>query len=152
MVFNHYAKSHPRAKFDSKRERLVKARLADGFSVDELCLAIDGLERDPFHQGANEQKKKYNDLALYMRDAGKVEGGIAIAQRNAAPRHQTGQRDVAPWVRAAEEEALHLERTTGAKVNRDKLREQHRKRWEEEQAAKRRTRPAPPPNPFGDES
>lgn len=42
------ATGHPKSKLSDDRVKLVKARLKDGFSIEELALAIDGLAAFPF--------------------------------------------------------------------------------------------------------
>lgn len=92
-VFGHYRKHHPRAKLGEKNRRLIRARLKEGWSVEELRAAIDGFEADPFHRGENEQRKPYNTLALYMRDSDKVQAGVDLGQR---PTRPSGPRPPAP--------------------------------------------------------
>src|SRR3982750_4110289 len=44
----------------TKRERNVKARLADGYSVDRLCDAIRGCKLSPHHMGKNDTGTIYD--------------------------------------------------------------------------------------------
>jgi hypothetical protein len=62
----------------TKRERNVKARLADGYSVDQLCDAIRGCKLSPHHMGKNDTGTVYDDLELICRDAMKVDQFLAI--------------------------------------------------------------------------
>jgi uncharacterized protein YdaU (DUF1376 family) len=64
------------AKFITKRERAVKARLKEGYSVDDIKLAIDGCKRSPWHQGQNNDHKVFDDLELICRDGAKLESFI----------------------------------------------------------------------------
>lgn len=75
QVFEHWkaVMGKPRAVLDKKRETLIKARLAEGRTADELCLAVDGYSRDPFSMGKNDRGQKYNDISLICRDAAHVE-------------------------------------------------------------------------------
>lgn len=79
----HYREQHPKAPAElrshGKSYKLVKARLDDGFSVDDLRKAIDGYHRSPFHQGVNERGTKYLSLELIMRDVDHVTKGIEMA-------------------------------------------------------------------------
>ena len=59
--------------FSPRREAKVLARLAEGRTVAELKLAIDGCQSSPFHQGQNETGTVHNDLELICRSAEKVE-------------------------------------------------------------------------------
>lgn len=80
QVFDHWRKTmdHPRSKLDSNRRNKIAARLKDGFTVEELIAAIDGCSRSEFHMGDNDQKKKYDDIALICRDASKVEFFMSV--------------------------------------------------------------------------
>lgn len=80
-VFSHWQDrcDHPRAKLDDKRKRLIRARLKDGYTVDDLMRAIDGCARSPFHQGDNDGGKVYDDLGLICRDGAHVDQFLKIA-------------------------------------------------------------------------
>jgi uncharacterized phage protein (TIGR02220 family) len=70
--------NHEFAKLDGKREKAIKARLKDGYTVGQLCKAIDGCKIDPFSQGQNERKTVYDDIELICRTAAKVDHFILI--------------------------------------------------------------------------
>jgi hypothetical protein len=73
-VFSHWvAAGHPGSIFSKERRRAVAARLAEGFTADQLCLAVDGCHKTPFNLGENDRGAKYLDLALICRDATHVE-------------------------------------------------------------------------------
>lgn len=74
---------HPKAQFSPKRQKCVRGRLKDGFSVDELMFAIEGCKESEFHNGQNEAYRVYDDLELICRDATKVEQFIEMRFRNA---------------------------------------------------------------------
>lgn len=80
-VFAHWQErcEHPRAKLDDKRKRLIRARLQDGYTVDDLTKAIDGCARSPFHQGDNKDGKVYDGLDLICRDGAHVDQFLKIA-------------------------------------------------------------------------
>lgn len=69
----------PGAKLDGKRRKAIAARLADGYTVEELQRAIDGCRRSLWHQGANERGRRYVDLELICRDAAHVDHFVEIA-------------------------------------------------------------------------
>ncbi len=71
---------HPQAKLDAKREKALKARLKDGYTVSQLCQAIDGCSLSPWHLGQNDRNQKFDDLELICRDAGRVDRFIEIAK------------------------------------------------------------------------
>lgn len=58
----------PRSKLDLDRRKAIKARLNDGYSVSDLCDAINGCRASDFHQGANQYHRKYRDISLICRD------------------------------------------------------------------------------------
>jgi uncharacterized protein YdaU (DUF1376 family) len=82
-VFEHYRAYHPRAflapKADSKEYRLIQARLREGSTVEDLCKAIDGYHRSPWHCGVNDSGTKYQSLELIMRNGSNVTKGIGYA-------------------------------------------------------------------------
>lgn len=88
-VVAHYKTYFPTRfrRFDSGTPEWSKinARLDEKFTAEELCLAIDGMMRSPFHQGDNEDGRRYDSLELVMRSAGKVEQFLSIMQREPAP-------------------------------------------------------------------
>ena len=85
-VFEHYRHYHPRAhKKPHSRMRewsKIKARLAEGCTVADLKLAIDGCHRSPFHMGENDNNRKYDSLELIVRDGSKVQSFIELAQQD----------------------------------------------------------------------
>lgn len=114
QVFGRYQEYHPRAHkrphSKMKEWSLVRARLNDGYSVQELCRAIDGCHKSPFHQGENERNQKYDSLELIMRDASKVNRFIEMAdvdplslQSTASERTRRSGRAGAAWLKAHEE-------------------------------------------------
>jgi hypothetical protein len=85
-VFEHYRarfpKRFPRVHSDLKEWGLVRDRIVkDGFTVDELCAAIDGNGRSPYHQGQNDQKRAYDSLELIVRDTKHVQDFMAVPAR-----------------------------------------------------------------------
>ena len=64
---------HPTAKLTPKRERKVRDRLVQGYTEADIRAAIDGCKASAFHQGNNEQGKRYDDLELICRDGEHLE-------------------------------------------------------------------------------
>ena len=74
----------PRAKLDERRRRLIRARLDDGYTAEELKLAALGCRASPFHQGDNDRAQRYCSIDLICRNAEKVDQFIEIAESEAA--------------------------------------------------------------------
>ena len=66
-------KKSKNTKFSPARRKKVKARLDDGFSVDDIKKAIKGCSKSKFHQGENPSRTVYNELTLICRNVEKVE-------------------------------------------------------------------------------
>lgn len=82
-VFEYWKRvmDHPRTVLDKAKIKAIKGRLAEGYSVADLCLAIDGCKYDPFSQGANDRQTVYDSISLICRDGPKVDHFIKIAER-----------------------------------------------------------------------
>ena len=76
LVFAHYRKLHPQAHkipaHAQKEWTLIKARLREGYSVEDLCNAIDGCHRTPHNLGQNDRGQKYLGLELICRNGSQV--------------------------------------------------------------------------------
>lgn len=79
----HHARAHPKPLSSSKEWRAIKARLAEGYTVDDLKRAIDGMHQSPFHQGENDRGRRYDSLELAMRDGSKVRQFLELAEQHA---------------------------------------------------------------------
>jgi len=106
-VVEHYCGYHPRAKPGEKERKAIRARLGDGYSVQDLRDCIDGYHRSPFHCGENDRNQKYLDLELFMRTGSHVAKGIEYADARGSP--VLGAKE-AKGVRAG---MAWLERTSG---------------------------------------
>lgn len=62
---------HPRAKLGEDRKKLIAARLEDGYSVDDLKLAIQGAALAAF---VDDKGVKHDKLSLILRGTEYVEG------------------------------------------------------------------------------
>ncbi|NEX20301.1 hypothetical protein G3480_08265 [Thiorhodococcus mannitoliphagus] len=82
----HATMNKTRCRLDNKRRRAIAGRLKDGYSVEELREAIDGCKGSAWHQGANINRRVYDDIELICRDAVKVDQFRSIA--DAAQREQ----------------------------------------------------------------
>ena len=80
--------------YTPKRGALVKNRLAEGFTEDDLLHACEGLFQSKFHLGDNNENKRWVEFDLVMRDAKHVEQFIAI--REEAEARRTLEDPIAP--------------------------------------------------------
>lgn len=80
QVFDYYRQHHPRAKPGAKERRLLRDRIAEGYTADDICQAIDGCHLSPHHCGQNDRGTKYQTLELILRDSSKVTQFLEIAR------------------------------------------------------------------------
>lgn len=85
-VFDFWQKalSNGRSRLDDKRRRLIGARLKDGYSVEDLQLAVMGCRASDWHNGDNDRHQRYVGIELICRDAEHVDRFIEIAERAAS--------------------------------------------------------------------
>ncbi len=79
-IFAHYRSYHPQSRPGKKERVLVSARLKEGYSAADLCEAIDGCHRSPFHCGLNDRSTKFQSLELIVRDSKHVAEFIELAR------------------------------------------------------------------------
>jgi hypothetical protein len=79
LVFDHWktVHGHPGAALDAVRDRKIRGALKN-YTAAQLCEAIDGYKKSPFHQGGNKDGTVYDDLELMLRNAGKIDQGIKL--------------------------------------------------------------------------
>jgi hypothetical protein len=96
VIFAYWQKvmTSPKAVLDDKRKSAIRKALKC-YSPADICKAIRGCSKSPFHMGDNDRKTKYNGLHLILRSAEytdrfiELDGGAAEAanetmeQRNA---------------------------------------------------------------------
>ena len=70
---------HLRSNLDVKRRALIKARLKEGYTEEQLTEAVVGCSRSNFHQGQNDKGKIYDGLELIFRDASHVDQFLKLA-------------------------------------------------------------------------
>ena len=82
-VFSHWQviMDHPRARMDLARAKIIRARLQDGYTLEDLCLAIDGNAASAWHQGENDRHTRYDQLSLILRDGEHVERFMEAGER-----------------------------------------------------------------------
>lgn len=84
-VVAHYQTYHEKSRPGKKERGKILERLRDGFSVDDLKLAIDGCHVSPWHCGQNERGTLYQSLELIVRDSSKVTTFIEHASTRGDP-------------------------------------------------------------------
>lgn len=76
-IFAHWCevmnKNPNSSKLTPKRAKAIKARLDDGYSVNDIKKAILGCSQDKFSMGENDRKKPFNDIELICRTGDKLE-------------------------------------------------------------------------------
>lgn len=74
-IFSHWQTvlDRQKSKLDPKREKCIRARLKEGFTITELKTAINGCRASKFHMGDNDSRKAYTEITLIFRDAPHVE-------------------------------------------------------------------------------
>jgi hypothetical protein len=63
----------------------IKLRFEEGYTVEQLCRAIDGIHKSPWHLGENPGGTRYVSLELCLRDAKHVEQFLEIANQPQQP-------------------------------------------------------------------
>lgn len=82
-VFQHWKTvwRHPKAKLDKKRRKRIEERLRD-FTAAQLCQAISGFRRSPWHCGTDPKGNGtvYDGIDTLLRDTAQVEHGIELSE------------------------------------------------------------------------
>lgn len=99
-VFDYWRQimGHERARMDAARQTVIRKRLADGYTVEDLMLAIEGCAASAFHMGENERGQRYDSLTLILRDADHVDKFMRAgetARRALAERAKEQQKEAA---------------------------------------------------------
>jgi len=89
-IFDYWVQAMGAIKSIASKDRLsaISARLAEGFTPEDIREAIDGCARNPFNMGQNDTGTKYNDIKLICRSASKIEqykSTTGKPQNNRAP-------------------------------------------------------------------
>ena len=66
---------------NDKRKRLIKGRIKEGYTVEQLKKAVDGCLCSPWHRGQNPNGVVYDDITLICRDATKVDQFVDMSAR-----------------------------------------------------------------------
>jgi hypothetical protein len=73
----------PNSRLDLKRAGAITQRLREGYSVEQLEMAILGCRESEWHNGQNDRRKRYISIELICRDADHVDEFIELAERAA---------------------------------------------------------------------
>jgi hypothetical protein len=73
-----------RATFTPERRRVIRARLRDGYTAQDIRRAIDGCKASDFHNGINNEGRSYNDITLICRNGTKLESFRDLAKEHGA--------------------------------------------------------------------
>ena len=66
-------KKNSSAILNDKRTKAIEGRFKEGYTVDQIKMAITGCSMTPHNMGQNDNNKKYDDIELICRDGVKVE-------------------------------------------------------------------------------
>lgn len=93
-------------KLDSKRKTAIKNRLKDGYSVEDIRLAIINCSLTPHNMGQNDRGQKFNDIELICRNAANLERFMESNPMQAQQQSAdfTGQQSVSNWADGLENE------------------------------------------------
>lgn len=79
LVDYYKAQGHKRWNLKPKEEKLISDRLKDGYTIEDLKMAVDGLHMTDWNRGKNPGGKKYLGL-YYALHEDKIDGRIEAAQ------------------------------------------------------------------------
>lgn len=74
----YHKRAAPEILPDSKTYGKIRDRLKEGYTVEQLKRAVDGIHHSPHHTGQNPQGAKYLGILVIFRDSDQVEKFISI--------------------------------------------------------------------------
>lgn len=89
-VFNYWKEVMKKSNssiLNAKRTKAITGRLKEGYTVEQIKMAIVGCSMTPHNMGQNNNGKKYDDLELICRDGVQVERFANNAQQQAPERY-----------------------------------------------------------------
>jgi hypothetical protein len=72
------AMGKPQAKLTPERRAKLRARLKEGYTPEQIRLAIDNVAGSSYHRGENTNGQEYADLTLICRNGSKLEQYAAM--------------------------------------------------------------------------
>lgn len=77
-------------KLDERRAARIRWALAN-YPIEDVLAAVDGCAASPYHMGQNQDRRRYDDITLILRDASKLEGFRDAARSAVARKPACGQ-------------------------------------------------------------
>ena len=87
--------SHPRAKMDDKRKKLIQKALKTGYTIDDCKNAISGCKLTPWNMGINPDGQMFDSIELILRDSEKIDRFIANFNSPPVPKNDAERRYLA---------------------------------------------------------
>ncbi|WP_010598993.1 hypothetical protein [Rickettsiella massiliensis] len=86
QLFKHWQQTmnHPKAKLDKKRRKTINQAL-ETYTVEDLKKAIDGCSKTAFNMGQNDNKQRYDDIELILRDSAHIDRFIHQSEATNTP-------------------------------------------------------------------
>lgn len=99
-VFEHWktVMGSPRSRPDAKRLKLISARLKDGYTPDQLKMAITGCSLSAWNMGRNDRNRAFNSVDLIFRDAAKVDQFLAMYETPPESEDDRREREIGEWL------------------------------------------------------
>jgi len=97
QVFGYWVskREKSKAKLTAQRKRKIEGRLREGYTVEDLCKAIDGVAYSKHHRGENDEGRVWDDLELICRDGSHVEMFRDMPRNRSSPGPPAKRDDVA---------------------------------------------------------
>lgn len=73
-----------RTVLDNDRVKIINSRMEEGWTAEEMMLAVDGLMLDPFWTGQNDRGTAYTGIEHVFKNAARIERLIEVARRGDA--------------------------------------------------------------------
>lgn len=90
---------HPKAMLDEIREKAIRSRLKEGYTLERIKQAILGIKQSPHHMGKNEQNTKYDDIELICRNGTNVDKFADLQEEYDRKRKASMQSIMPEWMK-----------------------------------------------------
>lgn len=96
-VLAHYRKYHPRRRYhyNGVQAAGVRRALRQGYTVRELCMAVDGLHLSAWHTGSNPDGARYDSLELAVKSHEQIDRFVSLARAHLRRQEAQQQREQA---------------------------------------------------------